>query len=90
MAEDHAAEDEAADCRQAVETLYHYLDGELTAERRSMIQRHLDECHDCIEAFEFEVELRVAVSRGCRETVPESLIARVAKALEDEGSQTAR
>jgi mycothiol system anti-sigma-R factor len=79
-----ASEGETADCRQAVETLYHFLDGELTVERRVMIQRHLDECHDCIEAFEFEAELRVAVSRGCRETVPESLVAKVAAALSAE------
>jgi mycothiol system anti-sigma-R factor len=83
-------DDEDLDCRQAVETLYHYLDGELTVERRVLIQRHLDDCHDCIEAFEFEAELRIAVSRGCREPVPDSLIARVAQALADEGPQTAR
>jgi mycothiol system anti-sigma-R factor len=67
-----------------VEKLYHYLDGELTLERRQVIQRHLDECHDCIEAFEFEAELRVAVSRSCREDVPPSLIIRVAQAIEVE------
>ncbi len=85
----HSAE-EVADCRQAVETLYHYLDGELTIEKRRAIQRHLDQCSDCIEAFEFEAELRVAVSRGCREPVPESLIAKVAAALSQEGPKTAR
>ncbi|SRR5581483_4177750 len=83
-------DDHTADCREAVETLYHYLDGELTYERRAVIQRHLDECHDCIEAYEFEAELRVAISRSCRESVPPSLMERVANALanakEDRGS----
>lgn len=74
-------ENETSDCRDAVETLYHYLDGELTYERRQVIQRHLDECHDCIEAYEFEAELRVVISRSCREPVPPSLIERVADAL---------
>ena len=78
--------DEVADCREAVETLYHYLDGELTYERRIVIQRHLDDCHDCIEAYEFEAELRIAVSRSCREPVPPSLIDRVAQALKLEES----
>ena len=71
-------------CRDAVETLYHYLDGELTYERRIVIQRHLDDCHDCIEAYEFEAELRIAISRSCREAVPPSLIERVAQALQQE------
>jgi mycothiol system anti-sigma-R factor len=78
---DEHAHDDTADCREAIERLYHFLDGELTVERRVMIQRHLDECSDCIEAFEFEAELRVAVSRSCREVMPEALRDRVAEAL---------
>jgi mycothiol system anti-sigma-R factor len=74
-------DDDAADCAEAVAKLYHYLDGELTADRRVLIQRHLDQCHDCIEAFEFEVELRTAIARGCRESVPDSLRVRIAQAI---------
>jgi mycothiol system anti-sigma-R factor len=70
-----------AACRDAVERLYHFLDGELTPERRQLIQRHLDECTDCIEAYEFEAELRLAISRGCRESVPETLRVRIAQAI---------
>jgi len=51
-----------------------------------MIQRHLDACSDCIEAFEFEVELRAAIVRGCREPVPESLRVRVFNAIWEERS----
>lgn len=74
-----------ADCTEAVERLYGFLDGELTVERRALIQRHLDDCHDCIEAYEFEAELRIAISRGCKESVPDSLRHRVAQALAQEG-----
>lgn len=74
-------EDDDAGCRQAVHRLYHFLDGEMTTQRRSVIQRHLDACADCIEAYEFEAELRLAISRGCREPVPESLRLRVARAI---------
>jgi mycothiol system anti-sigma-R factor len=73
--------DHQADCAEAVERLYYFLDGELTIERRAVIQRHLDECADCIEAYEFEAELRLAVSRGCREQVPDELRQRIALAL---------
>lgn len=72
---------ETADCQEAVQRLYDFLDGELTPERRVVIQRHLDACHDCIEAFEFEAELKLAISKGCREVVPESLRIRVFQAI---------
>jgi mycothiol system anti-sigma-R factor len=80
----HGGHDEDVDCTEAVERLYWFLDGELTVERRMMIQRHLDDCHDCIEAYEFEAELRMAISRGCRDSVPESLRDRIAQALAQE------
>ena len=74
------AEDKG-DCVEAVHLLYHYLDGELTAERRVLISQHLDDCPPCGQAFEFEAELRVVVSQNCRETVPDHLRQRVLQAL---------
>lgn len=68
-------------CRDAVEVLYLYLDGELTEERRVVIRHHLDDCPPCFEAFDFEVELRVVIAQKCRDHVPESLVMRVAEAL---------
>ena len=74
------AEDKG-DCVEAVHLLYHYLDGELTAERRVLIRQHLDDCPPCGQAFDFEAELRVVVSQKCRETVPDHLRGKVAEAL---------
>ena len=74
------AEDKG-DCVEAVHLLYHYLDGELTTERRVLISRHLDDCPPCGQAFEFEAELRVVVSQNCRESVPDRLRQRVLEAL---------
>ena len=68
-------------CIEAVELLYHYLDGELTDERRGLIQRHLDSCPPCFAAYDFEAELRIVVRQNCRDRVPESLVQRVAEAL---------
>ena len=51
------AEDKG-DCVEAVHLLYHYLDGELTVERRVLIRQHLDDCPPCGQAFDFEAELR--------------------------------
>ena len=77
------AEDKG-DCVEAVHLLYHYLDGELTVERRTSIQRHLDDCPPCYEAFDFEAELRIVIARKCTETVPDSLKQRIAEALDQE------
>jgi len=69
------------DCQEVIHTLYHFLDGELTAERRLAIQHHLDDCSPCLEAFDFEAELRVFVARSCRDQVPDELRHRIAQAL---------
>ena len=71
-------------CNDAVERLYHYLDGELDDSRRAQIQRHLDECLPCLEAFDFEAELRQVIARKCRETVPEQLRIRISLAIQSE------
>lgn len=68
-------------CSDAIQELYTFLDGELTEDRRSSIRGHLDDCHECLEAFDFEAELRMVVSHHCRETVPEALKARIAAIL---------
>jgi len=77
------AEDKG-DCVEAVHLLYHYLDGELTTERRVLIRQHLDDCPPCGQAFDFEAELRVVIAQKCREQVPPELVERVRKAIGQE------
>jgi len=77
------AEDKG-DCVEAAHLLYHYLDGELTTERRVLIRQHLDDCPPCGQAFEFEADLRVVIAQKCREQVPPELVERVRKALGEE------
>jgi mycothiol system anti-sigma-R factor len=69
------------DCQEVIHTLYHFLDGELTVERRLEIQHHLDDCSPCLEAFDFEAELRILIARSCRDQVPKELRQRIAEAL---------
>lgn len=71
-------------CQEAIATLYSFLDGELTADRRALIQHHLDECGPCFEAFGFEAELKEVIGRKCRDEVPQALRLRVAEALRAE------
>ncbi len=77
------------DCVEAVHQLYHYLDGELTEERRKAISYHLDLCGSCADAAGFEQELRVVIANCCRDRVPESLKARIAEALHLEAERGA-
>ncbi|HLI02096.1 MAG TPA: mycothiol system anti-sigma-R factor [Acidimicrobiales bacterium] len=70
-----------SECQEALDTLYHFLDGELTATKRQDIQRHLDKCSSCLEAFDFEAELKVLIARRCKDTVPDSLRSRIAAAI---------
>ena len=72
------------DCTEAVEVLYHFLDGELTVTRRVEIRQHLEACLPCWEAYDFEAELKQLIARRCTETAPDALRARVADALRRE------
>lgn len=69
------------DCHDAVHELYHYLDGELTDEKRTAIARHLDLCPPCADGFDFEGELRRLIARKCRDDVPPELRQRIAEAI---------
>jgi mycothiol system anti-sigma-R factor len=79
---DHEHGHHSTRCEDALEELYSYLDGELTTEKRSEIKHHLDDCSPCFEAFDFEAELRIVISKRCRDEVPESLRERIAHQLE--------
>lgn len=74
-----------SNCADAKHTLYEFLDGELTAEKRVAIQRHLEACAPCFEAFDFEAELLLVVEKKCVEQVPEGLQARIIAALQNDG-----
>jgi len=76
-------------CDQTIERLYHYLDGELTEQRRIEIARHLDLCGPCVGAYGFESELRKVIASRCQDHVPDALRDRVARALSEESASTA-
>ena len=79
-----AGDFEGVDCDEAIHELYHYLDGELTEERRTEITVHLDKCGHCAGAADFEAELRTVIASRCRDRVPDSLLDRIAGAIHEE------
>lgn len=84
MADDPCADFESDECQRALAELYHYLDGQLTIERRTTIRAHIDLCSPCLHAFSFETELRQVVAQRCRDEVPETLRLRIAEVIRTE------
>lgn len=73
-----------ADCNETLQEIYQYLDGELTQHDRDHIAQHLHDCSPCLEAYDFEAELKAVVRNRCTDQVPESLRTRIARAIEAE------
>ena len=80
-------DDSSIDCREALHRVYHFLDGEMTTERREQIAKHLERCAPCLRAFGFENELRRLIADRCRDEVPEGLRLRIASAIDHEHKQ---
>ncbi len=76
-------------CREALHSVYHYLDGEMTPERRAQIERHIDKCAPCLRAFGFETEIRRLLADRCRDKVPDELRTRIAAVIAHEHKQAA-
>lgn len=69
------------DCVAMLHRLYHYLDGELTVERRHVIESHLNGCPSCFSAYDFEAELRIVITERVRARVPAELVDRIRRSL---------
>lgn len=72
-------------CDDALERMYLYLDGELTAESTEAIRVHLDDCPPCLDAFHFEERLKVVVRTRLQEEVPSELMMRLKAIIRSDG-----
>ena len=67
-----------ADCRQALDHLYEYLDGELTPLVEAAIKAHLAVCAPCFALFGFEqAYLRFLEARARTQGAPPALRRRI-------------
>ncbi len=67
-----------ADCSETIRELDAFLDGELPDEVRTHIHDHLDSCMDCLQAFDFQAELKQAIRRKCSsDAMPPGLLGRI-------------
>jgi mycothiol system anti-sigma-R factor len=71
------------DCNETLRELDAFLDDELSDEARAHIHLHLDDCVDCLQAFDFHAELKVAIRRKCRsDEMPIGLLARIERCFD--------
>jgi mycothiol system anti-sigma-R factor len=64
--EDHHYE---TDCSVVLSEVYLYLDLECSEDRRSLIQKHLDDCSRCLREYGVEHEVKALVARCCGDEV---------------------
>ncbi len=65
------SDEDHKDCGIVLSEVYLYLDLECSEERRVLIQKHLDDCTDCLREYGIEHEVKALVARCCGdETAP--------------------
>ena len=82
---DHPGHDHsvASDCDEAIAELYAFLDGELDDRVMLQVETHLRRCSPCLEAFDFEADLRRVIAAKCTEQVTPEVRARVCGLLHE-------
>lgn len=72
-----------ADCNDTIRELQAFLDDELSPEARSHIGAHLDGCTDCLQAFDFEAEVKAAIRRKASDDViPAGLVDKIRRCFD--------
>ncbi len=61
------------DCEKALENLYLFIDSEIDTASCAEIQAHIDDCSECLTAYDLERIVKQLVSRSCAEKAPPPL-----------------
>jgi anti-sigma factor (TIGR02949 family) len=74
-----------ANCSETIRELDAFLDGELSDDVREHIHAHLGECLDCLQAFDFQAELKQAIRRKCStDEMPPGLLGRIEMCFDED------
>lgn len=66
------------DCAQVIAEVWTLLDGECTVDNRQKLQRHLEQCPECLRHYGIEERIKALIARKCSgETLPDRLRERV-------------
>lgn len=78
---DHATD---PDCLEAMDSLYAYLDGELTdPEAIKRYEQHLSHCRSCFSRHEFESALAKRIKQSAEGDPPEALRKRLRDLIDE-------
>ena len=76
-----------ADCNETIRELHAFLDGELPDDVHAAVHHHLDGCVDCLQAFEFHLELQAAIRRKCsNDAMPATLVLKIRQCFDPQFS----
>ena len=71
------------ECEDTLREMEAFLDGELTPDASTSLRAHLDGCQDCLQAFDFQAELKAVVAEKCRrDEMPPGLLSRIERCLQ--------
>jgi len=69
-------------CKESLQKIYEFMDGQLEKTPFSNIEKHLDNCRGCWDRFEFEKRLKEMLQKSCKMTCSDKLRARIQSLLE--------
>lgn len=72
---------EMISCKEALERLWAYIDGELPEQEHGQVHDHLEVCKKCYPQYDFQRAFREFVGRHTKQPVPPGLRRRVFMAL---------
>ncbi|MGD8278315.1 MAG: zf-HC2 domain-containing protein [Gemmatimonadota bacterium] len=76
-------------CREAIEKLWAYIDGELPGHDTEQVHDHLEACKACYPHYDFQKAFREFIGQHMKHPVPAGLRRRVFLALLEEERTTA-
>ena len=72
-------------CDDTIRELEAFLDGELSEDGHHAIHAHLGGCKDCLQAFDFQAELRMVIAAKCRnDEMPPGLLSRIEQCFNED------
>ena len=73
------------DCNDTIRELETFLDGALSEDGHRSIHSHLAGCSDCLQAFDFQAELRSVIAEKCRnDEMPPGLLSRIERCFNED------
>ena len=81
------SETEKISCREAMERLWAYIDGELGESDAGCVESHLDACRGCYPQYDFQKAFCEFLQQHAQKPVPANLRRRVFMALLEEDRQ---